>query len=193
MGGLPPNLRGWLRVTSMRLQAGDPFAVQSGHPAHPQLENLPERSGPRPKVAPHPVPHRVLDQHSPHELIDQLAAMFDGFAAMKRPALEYRTSGWEKHNKALFASTPATPHDPAQPTSGELGHFHPSDGSLHVILSPGDAYLVISNQWGELHPLAGRSLNLPPTYTLLYPARNQNELATIRTIVTAAIDNMTGT
>ncbi|CAO1615724.1 unnamed protein product [Parajaminaea phylloscopi] len=37
----------------------------------------------------------------------------------------------------------------------EICHFHQVDGSLHCLLSPADAHLVIEQGWGELHPLSG--------------------------------------
>ena len=41
-------------------------------------------------------------------------------------------------------------------THAEIGHMHPTDGSMHMILSPSDAKVVIESGWGELHGLAGQ-------------------------------------
>jgi hypothetical protein len=67
---------------------------------------------------------------------------------------------------------------------------HPSDGSMHMILSRTDVRTVIERGWGELHPLAGVMLNLPATYVLIYSPRDMGELAVGARILNAAISHM---
>ncbi|WP_349428672.1 hypothetical protein [Microbacterium sp. LWS13-1.2] len=184
VGGLPPTMWGWLRVTHMRIRAGDPFSVRTDGVAHPEIAALPARSSPRPAIAPHPVPHRVLDQHASADLVLDLEGVFDDFIATADSSIEYRTSSWERHNKALFLTASPRWREGARL---EFGHFHPSDGSMHVILSPADAAIVVERSWGELHPLAGKMLDLPATYTLLYPPRDRDDLTVVRTILQAAL------
>lgn len=171
-GGLPHTPAGWLTMTRLRFQGRDPFVVRGGDspPVHPALLDLPRRSGARPSVAPYPIPHRVLQEPPPPEVVDAARRVFDTFT----PALEYRTSRWEKHNQALFRG------------EVEVGHVHPSDASMHVTLAPADAQRVIDLGWGELHPLAGGKLGLPATYTLLYPPRDDADLTAVAAILTAA-------
>lgn len=189
VGGLPPTLTGWLTVTRMRFKAGDPFHVPGAVPAQSTLATLKQRDSARPRVAPHPIPHRVLDQPAPQALIARLMHVFDEFEQSTTPALVYRISLWEKNNPALFLDTPALADSAAGQARWEIGHVHPSDGSVHVTLAPDDAAAVIAKRWGELHPLAGRMAGLPATYTLLYPPRNDTDLDAVRTIVAAAISH----
>lgn len=109
-------------------------------------------------------------------------------------------------------------------TSGEFCHLHQHDGSLHIILSPKDCRKLLSNNWGELHPLAGLlyrshwlgllrfspmkflrdlrfrsrpSINggggnrkggaIPPTYSIVYRPRNEEEMKVFKGIVDASV------
>ncbi|WP_413803704.1 hypothetical protein [Streptomyces iranensis] len=194
-GGLPHNAGGWLRMTAMRLRARSRFDGTNHNQEEeisPILLDLQARGGTRPKAAPHPVPNRVVDQHAPAPVKQALVSVFDDFSRSDSPPLEYRTSRWEKHHNALCLKGDAYPHAISRGASGELGHVHPSDGSMHMILSPGDARLVLDLGWGEFHPLAGMMLELPATYTLIYPPRSLAEIAPIRAILSAAVGYMTG-
>ncbi|WP_326836939.1 hypothetical protein VSH64_18905 [Amycolatopsis rhabdoformis] len=174
-GGVPSNPVGWVAVTGMRMRTRDPYTVDAprGGEVERALRALPRREGPRPDVAPHPVPHRVLNQHADQARIAAVQDMVQDLAG--RPGLEMRMSGWEKHHPALFAAD-----------GTELGHVHPRDGSLHVSLRPPDAAVVVDLGWGELHRLAGVMLGLPAGYVLLYPPREQAEIACLRSILEAA-------
>lgn len=178
-GGLPANPGGWLITTALRALARDPFQVsgQSTHDSHGGhgLAELAARGGDRPRVAPYPIPHRVLAAPSAEPVLRAVAELLDELA--DTPALCYRTSRWERHNQALWLTG----------TDHEIGHLHPSDGSLHVVLAPADAQTAIDLGWGQLHPLAGvPRLGLPAGYTLLYPPRSIADLAAIRTLLDAA-------
>ncbi|MCW0215605.1 MAG: DUF5519 family protein [Pseudonocardia sp.] len=180
VGGLPPTVGGWITVTGMRLRGRDPF-----EPLDPGegdvsrvLLDLAPRAGDRPEVGAHPVPHRVLEQRAPEPVRAELHQVVAELAT--RPGLELRTSRWEKHHEALWRAG-----------GDEIAHVHPSDGSLHVVLGAVDARLVVKRRWGEYHPLAGVMLGLPATYTLLYPPRTSAEVAVLRTILAAAIEEAT--
>lgn len=193
-GGLPPHPGGWLVTTGLRLLGRDPFHVR--HPdADPDASNLralPPRTNSRPEVSRHPVPHRVVEQAPKAALTDVLRSVLDEYG--KSPLLEQRTSRWEKHHQAVCLRGEDYPNDLARAAGGEIVHLHPSDGSMHVVLSPADAQRVIDRGWGELHPLAGArpGIGLPPTYTLLYPPRDVRDLAPIHAVLTAAVRHMTG-
>jgi hypothetical protein len=184
VGGLPPNIGGWVQVTVMRFRSRDPLTSlkPTQGPVTRILLDLPPRDGNRPTVAPHPVPHRVLDQQPTAHVRGELKAIFDEFASLTSPALEYRTSRWEKHNDALRVRGDGC----------EVGHIHPTDGSMHMTLNPADAQLVVERGWGEFHPLAGIMFNLPETYTLIYPPRTSADINQIRRILIAAVIDATG-
>lgn len=188
VGGLPPNLTGWIQVTRFRLRGRDPL-----RPLHPpdgppsaSLTALPHRMRPRPAVGSHPIPHRVLTRHAGPDEKAALKELFDGRIAQRPALLEYRTSRWERNNDALFL------RDSPPDDGTEVGHIHPSDGSMHLTLRPADAATVVDRCWGEYHPLAGIALGLPETYMLIYPPQTTDELHEIDRIVTAAILHAAG-
>lgn len=194
-GGLPPHPGGWLVTTGLRALGRDPLRVRhpDADPENSALQALPPRTGPRPRVSKHPVPHRVLDQHPAGALIETLRSLLDEYGT-KSPLLEHRTSQWEKHHQAVCLRGEQYPHEIARAAGGEIAHLHPSDGSMHVVLGPADAQKVLDRGWGELHPLAGvqRAIGLPPTYVLVYPPRDVRDLAPIHAVLTAAVRHMTG-
>lgn len=193
-GGLPPHPGGWLITTGLRLIGRNRFRVRhpDADPDTSTLQELPSRTGSRPQVSRHPVPHRVVGQQYSASLTDVLRSVLDEYG--KSPLLEHRTSRWEKHHRAVFLRGNEFPNELARAAGGEILHLHPSDGSLHVVLSPADAQLVIDRGWGELHPLAGArpGVGLPATYTLIYPPRTIQDLVPTHVILTAAVRHMTG-
>ncbi|HVR89688.1 MAG TPA: hypothetical protein VHG29_01170 [Novosphingobium sp.] len=196
-GGLPSTWRGWLTTTRLRLQMRDPRALEAlqrlrgeSHDVE-TLADLPSRLGARPRVGPHPVPHRQLTDHAPPELRETLAESFAARTAADAERLELVRSRFEKHNLAVTARADLRRHPVACAACGEAGHVHPSDGSMHMILSPSDACTAIARGWGELHGLAGRAFDLPPSYTLIYAPRNAEEVASVMRILDAAIAYMT--
>ena len=176
-GGVPSTPAGWIVVTGMRLRARDPYASRRppSSPPSPALGELPSRPGPRPQVAPHPVPHRVVTQHAASDRISRLQAILEALA--ERDELQMRTSGWEKHQQALWRHGGL-----------EIGHVHPSDGSMHVVLAPDDAAVVVARRWGEFHPLAGVLLDLPEGYVLLYPPQDDEQIDHLTTILEGALN-----
>ena len=60
---------------------------------------------------------------------------------------------------------------------------------MHMIFGSADAGRIIQAGWGECHPLAGQ-LNLPHTYLLVYPPRDEHELAVTARLLNAAVDHM---
>ncbi|RFU84030.1 hypothetical protein DY218_25255 [Streptomyces triticagri] len=189
-GGIPWGVRGWIKMTGLRLRAGDPLDV-AGFPdgaEHPDLKALPQR-GARPRIAPHPVPHRQLDQDAPSGMLDRLQEVFDGELRARDGEVEERQSQFELHNPAFFVPAAVRRGDSV---TGEVAHFHRPQGSLHLHLHPADVRPVVERGWGELHGLAGRLANLPASYTLLYAPRDAAELDAVRTILRATLDRATG-
>ena len=197
-GGLPHTARGWLTMTRWRLMAGDPLSLTAidrdvGQPGDvDMLADLPERARPRPSIAPHPVPHRQLDQHIPDPLRADHTAIFDRQVTEHSEALHYAQSHFERHNQAVTLRRPNVGHPVACTTCGEIAHIHPSDGSMHMILSPSDARYVVGRGWGERHGLAGKALGLPSTYLLIYAPQEADDLAVLDRILAASIRYMSG-
>ncbi len=197
-GGLPHTARGWLKMTHWRLIAGDPLSLAAIEAEVGQrgdidtLADLPERGRPRPAIAPHPVPHRQLDQHIPRPLRADHEAMFDRQVASHGETLHYAQSHFERHNQAITLRCPSAGHPLACSTCGEIAHIHPSDGSMHMILSPTDARRVVGRGWGERHGLAGKALGLPSTYLLIYAPQEAGDLTILDQILNASIQYMSG-
>ncbi|NYD36028.1 luciferase family protein [Actinomycetospora corticicola] len=178
-GGLPPTPWGWVCVTALRGVAllPAPSRSQEGPPSE-EVENLPRRAAPRPTVAPHPVPHRVVDQQAPDELVVGLQRHLEDLA--RRPPLQMATSRWERHHAALWWGS-----------TDEIAHVHPVDGSCHVVLPPADLDTVQERGWGVVHPLAGRG-GLPRSYTLLFPPRDVTEAGHVAAVLRAAAEAFPG-
>ena len=197
-GGLPSNWWGWLQTTRWRMMKRDPFSIAPflpgvGQPgAAARLAGLPKRRGSRPRVAPHPVPHRQVSETAPEPVRRRLQALFEAKAGAEHGILTYAKSYFEKHNDAVTLRDPDRGHPDARASHGEIGHVHPSDGSMHVILSSSDAKAVVEAGWGERHGLAGVTLGLPTTYMLIYAPRDESEVAVAAEILDAAVSHMAG-
>lgn len=174
-GGLPPTPWGWLRMSALRIVATLPTPRTSdvGEPT-PSIGRLPERAGPRPLVAPYPVPHRVLDQRAPDVFVTRLQCELENLAGQR--GLRMARSRWERHHEALWSGT-----------DDEIAHVHPVDGSCHAVLAAADLAVVLAGGWGVLHPLAGRG-GLPRTYTLLFPPRDEPEADHVVAVLRAAAE-----
>jgi hypothetical protein len=198
-GGLPANPKGWLITSYLRLRKADPMTTtvydpQIGTPgAAAHLGPLPSRRGPRPTIAPWPIPHRQLDQFPGPEIRVALDSVFDDALRTHTDTVHSRLSHFEKHNPAVTLCDPAAGHPDARLSKGETAHIHPHDGSMHMILSAADATSVLDAGWGERHPLAGMLPELPSTYIYVYPPRDGAELAIVAQLLNAAIEHMTST
>lgn len=107
---------------------------------------LPTRKGARPQTGP-AVPHQQLSQTAPVELQDvlwermkTLEHIVIGRSHVSAPdskALHMIPAYAKGSEQAFFAGT-------------EFAHLHgPSDGSLHLTLSPEDTAEVLAKGWGE--------------------------------------------
>lgn len=192
-GGLPYNFHGWLTATWMRRLKHDPldtrhFAMGAAGDLS-FLGPLPRREGPRPKIGVHPVPHRQLDQLPDAEMTQKIVGIFHNLVRRRSETVHYQLSSYEKRNQAVFLKQPETGSPAAAQSHGEIAHVHPSDGSMHMTFSPSDAKTVIEAGWGECHPLAGK-LGLPDTYLLVYPPRDDQELALTARLLDATVDDL---
>ncbi|WP_449278433.1 luciferase domain-containing protein [Leucobacter sp. GX24907] len=196
-GGRPHTLRGWLDVTLLRMRKGDPFDTAALRrraertPQAPQLEaDLPKCSSPRPRIDPHPIPHRVVGTSTPEELVADLQEIFDR-AEADHAAVRYAMSHYERHTPAITAEKIAFDHIDALKSHGEIGHLHPSDCSMHMVLHPLDAAKAVATGWGELHFLSDGPL-LPAAYFMAYPPQRREDLPVIDRLLRAAIAYVTG-
>jgi len=122
----------------------------------------------------------------------KIVAVFNDMVHSRSSVVHYELSFFEKRNQAIFMSRAGGPGQDGLRSHGEIAHIHPADGSMHMIFSRRDAKAVIEGAWGELHPLAGQ-MGLPDTYVMVYPPRNDGELAVTSRLLAAAIDHQAGT
>ena len=192
-GGLPPTWRGWLRTTRWRLAKRDPLtlgplAARRGDVGDiALLTDLPTRAGRRPRVAPHPVPHRQVSDRAPASIHAALNGLFEQTVRSDPGRLRFATSHFETNTRAVTLHPALQRHRDAQAACGEVAHLHASDGSMHMILSASDAYAVTEKGWGERHGLAGQALSLPLTYMMIYAPRDREEVAVVSSILHAAV------
>lgn len=182
-GGLPANVGGWLVATWLRqfTRETTSVAMYAGAPAPDVPLALPPRAGGRPATAPWPIPHRQSDQLPPSSPLPGVQALTGEIAAEAPGDLRIATSRFERRGPAVFVSSPTTRARWVRAARGEAGHVHASDGSLHLVLHPADAKVVIDAGWGERHPLAGVPLfGIPTNYLMVYAPRDDEELAIVR-------------
>lgn len=193
LGGIPHTFEGYQTVKQLGLQMKDPLDVSRvakdiGSKGDVKvLKNLPKRKGAKPVIAPFAVPHRQVDQHN--DSITRLSQkkIFDDKVADPDYNLLYKLSYLEKHNFGIFLKDSAAGNQTVVPVShAEVGHIHPTDGSMHIILSPSDTKEVITKGWGELHGLAGQGA-AAKTYLMIYSPRDKQELNVTRQILDAAV------
>ncbi len=195
-GGLPGNFGGWLKTTRMRLQQCSPLDVttlrrlQHGSGDAALLGALPQRQTPRPRVGPHPVPHRQLTQRAEPQWAAALQEAFDRAVEENGERVHYALSHFERHTRAVTRREQERPDPLGGASQGEIGHIHALDGSMHMILSPTDAIAAIEAGWAELHGLAGK-IGLPATYVMVYAPQNHEDVAMAARLLGAAIEYMT--
>lgn len=145
------------------------------------LLTVPDREGPRPTTS-LGMPHSQLDQHSPRDVFEALAAWL--FAL---PDVE------ERRSRVSLPSSRAAWITQARTITNllaerEFTHLHqePGPGSQHLGLAPGDGGIVLARGWGEPHPIDGLRPGL--RYLMVFAPRDLTELAIVQTIVRRAYD-----
>ena len=171
----------------------DPKRLASAMTTEPvgHLGPLDPRQGRRPDVSPYPIPHRQLSDTACSEDLERLLRLFDQEVEKNKDTVHYAKSFFENHHDAITLKHPECGHVHALVSHGEIAHIHPSDGSMHMILSARDAQTVLESRWGELHSLAGLFNRLPSSYTLVYAPRNEADLDAIQRILSASVTFMT--
>ncbi|GAA6038850.1 hypothetical protein JCM8097_002927 [Rhodosporidiobolus ruineniae] len=97
------------------------------------------------------------------------------------------------------SSALSRPSSPGGPDGAPTFRPGPAPQSLHVLLSPSDARLVLRQGWGLRHPLSGSRLpwplngavkeggRLPEGYVLLYAPRDEAEWGVLERVVRAGV------
>jgi len=151
VGGLPHTLEGYRIVKSLNKIMADPVDVGriesliGAKDDKAFLGKLPKRKGLRPTIAPYAVPHRQTDQFNDPQIRGLQIKIFDNQVAQNASLIHYETSGFERNNKAVFLNDTLQANPKMNKIAhGEIGHIHPSDGSMHMtFLSPSDAKTVV--------------------------------------------------
>ncbi len=192
-GGLPNTLEGFRTVKEYGNLMKDPLDLspimrEINKPGDVStLAGLPRRQGNKPKIAPFAIPHRQVDQHNDTLVRNRQKKIFDNQVSDKNFNLVYKMSYLERHSPGIFLNDSSAGNQTVLPVShAEIGHIHPSDGSMHIILSPSDTKEVIEKGWGELHGLAGQD-RVAKTYLMIYSPRNEAELDITQNILLAAV------
>lgn len=196
LGGLPHNPLGWAAMTALRLLKRDARKAQALKAVlhkdddRAYLGNMIRRAGQRPLVPPHPIPQRQLTDLPDAHIRQDLELLFERHVKADSSLLTWARSAFEKQHRAIALKHPECGWACAQRWHGEVAHIHPSDGSMHMILSPSDAAQVVEKGWGELHTLSGRLGLLPPSYTFVYAPRTAEDVEAIESILRAAVAHM---
>lgn len=166
------------------------------HPAGPQAQptwptlpsgELPHRAGPRPDVS-WTIPQQQLAQNAPAELqerlfeeVRRLSGVEVGASRISVPgARSFHLPEGEGDQQAFLV-----------PQVGEFAHLHPTyDGSLHLALPTDLAADLSAKGWGRPHMWAGTRLS--PGFVMVYGPRDEDELATVLSIVAASHAHATG-
>lgn len=209
-GGLPYNAKGWLMASVARLISAEQLSTSAYNdrtlplaekppllpPAFP-----PPRAISRPRLGPHPVPQRQLDQLPNDEVRQKLIERFQalGKRAVEHGLIEIRQSRFERQHDAFFVAKDRQWHAIAEETGGEITHVHAGlDGSIHVTLHPSDCKAVIEAGWAQRHAFSGvkvlkkvAGFTLPINYVLIYAPRNDAEIDVAMAIVKSSIGFMT--
>ncbi|KAK4220908.1 hypothetical protein QBC38DRAFT_429965 [Podospora fimiseda] len=212
--GQKPTVMGWFRITALvklaRVDVLKPPRIQPTEaPYRGRLFALKKRIGERPTVK-KVAPSRQVDQKASPAMFYRLVHLLRMKQSTAVQALQIKMSVLEDGSQALFWNlgerSPGAINQ-REEWGGEIAHVHATDGSLHVLLHPEDVKTVIEAGWGERHPLCAndkwffrflfhglreKPLPVPAGWTLIYAPRNNNELDTIRPIITAAIWYATG-
>ena len=142
-------------------------------------KDLPKREGERPVIDPHPA---FRTGRSPNAAIPKSANIcvkgsLDSVVARHADVVMWGPSHVENGNDGVLLIKP----EPGNPTIvrtrvwGEVGHIHPVDASLHLVLSPSDTKTVMDAGWGRVVP-HGRPARAALTYTLIYAPRTKAEV-----------------
>ncbi|KIY68747.1 hypothetical protein CYLTODRAFT_252393 [Cylindrobasidium torrendii FP15055 ss-10] len=200
-GGFPYNPLGWFMATLATAFSRETLSITEyesdfSSAVYLDASKIPERRGSRPTLGWHAIPHRQVDRLPSPDIREKLVATFNQLALANATFVQLDTSPHERdHQGMLLSSSVTEPHHVAVRAWREIGHIHPSDSSMHWVLSPADCALVVAKGWGERHPLSGvsRHCPLPKEYLMIYAPRDEEELSVCEQIMVASMQYMSGT
>lgn len=204
--GLPDTFWGWYRQLQMtRIARKDttapaPYDLElvagpndkTSYLPVSQAEGLRWRPGNEaPEIPGFVAPQRQMTQRASASMKKNMYQYLDSLATANPEVVQIQTSVLEGPVPAMGMKGFRDMEESLRPkmlraTRGEMCHIHPPDGSTHLILSLADQKRVIELGWGRRHRLSGGGM-LPWNYTLIYAPRDEEELATWKTIVNAAV------
>jgi hypothetical protein len=163
-------------------------------PGYLSEKEIPLRNQSRPKML-RAIPHRQLTQQAPDHIMYEIHKHIESISIPKYSGkaldnLLLRGKSVIEYTGADGIFLPNANQNTF--TKGEFAHVHSNDGSLHMILHPSDAILLINKQWAERFPLAGINLFnkiiMPDTYVLIYAPQSEDDLKIWKIILNAAIN-----
>ena len=168
-----PEMLAALQASLHEIKAANPLLLETGISCFEQ-HNLALFFSPHPAQLPTPAPaHPRPVRNKTLSRLNSLGSLNSYSAACEHPTV------------AKDLADQASKLDPCEHPA-EIAHIHTTDSSMHLTLHPSDAALVISNGWGERHPLAGRGPWVPKGFTMVYAPRNHEEVGIMTEIVHAA-------
>ncbi|MCJ1249355.1 hypothetical protein MMC30_006578 [Trapelia coarctata] len=168
-----PEMLAALQASIHEIKAANPLLLETGISCFEQ-HNLALFFSPHPAQVPAPAPaHPRPVRNKSTSPLNSLSSLNSYAASCEHPATV--------NDKVDQGSKLDPCEHPA-----EIAHIHTTDSSMHLTLHPSDAALVISNGWGERHPLAGRGPWVPKGFTMVYAPRNQEEVEILTEVVRAA-------
>jgi hypothetical protein len=179
-GGLPANIFGYVAMLLVKLIAfhdlRNPASILPSVPAGKYLQpgEISERSD-RPTMYKWPVPQRQATLHPSASEFALLQSRLEGFIA------RHAENGTAIRKGKSFDSL-----DAYCVNGHELFHIHPVDKSLHCMLNPGDAKLLIEKGWAEWFGLTGRVGQGKGT-VFVYAVRKEEEMDILEKIWDAAV------
>lgn len=203
--GLPDTFQGWLTQLKMVPKSRKdttvpaPYHLDSVAGPHDKTSFLPKTHAGGLSWRPGSNPPRVVGFVAPQRQTTEQASVatkkamygyLDALVAVNSEALQTQTSVLEGPVPAMGMQGFAKMSDSEKPqvlrsTRGEMCHIHPPDGSTHLVMSLADQKRVIELGWGRRHRLSGGPM-LPWNYTFIYAPRNEEEIESWKSIVTAA-------
>lgn len=199
-GGTPPTIHGWFKVNRLRAVrafsyiCGDDLQDASALPqTGPRYLSspIPRRPGGRPSLKSRTLPQRQSPEPIEPQARDALFKLMNHFYHEYPDILRLDLSKTEGGTAdAIYARSDRPTCNPEAAQVGyEIAHTHPTDKSLHVLLSPADARTVIEAAWGQRFAVPSM---VPPGWIMVYAPRNSEEVEVIAQIVRAAVQWTTG-